>query len=133
MPGFGDYHNTTISAAAVFDGSLYLGTTTDDGTELWSSGDGTTWHQVNSDGFGDGGNIAVGGDEEIHRRPQQTAVDRAIRRLDADLLEILVSGGGGHRRGGTVIVGPDGHLVVTDALEAFAEDLRAAGIELERR
>jgi flagellin len=52
----GDTNNLSASAMAVFNGSLYVGTGQTDfptGTEVWSTPDGTTWNQVNTDGFGD--------------------------------------------------------------------------------
>ena len=37
----------------VFEGSLYVGTINQtDGAQVWRYDDGTTWTQVNEDGFG---------------------------------------------------------------------------------
>ncbi len=45
---------------AVFGSHLYVGTRNDtDGCEVWRSSDGTTWNQVNTDGFGDTDNDYV--------------------------------------------------------------------------
>lgn len=64
--GFGDANNRDITDAHVFDGALYVSTenrTT--GVEIWRTIDGTTFVQVNTDGFGDPSNesatlVAVG-------------------------------------------------------------------------
>jgi len=60
--GFGDNKNTGLWSVAVLDGYLYaatdqwgeaLETGTHTGVEVWRTRDGTTWSQVNTDGFGD--------------------------------------------------------------------------------
>jgi streptogramin lyase len=66
--GFGDTKNTGLWAAALFNGYLYMATgqwdafnedpPTNTGTEVWRTNNGTTWSQVNTDGFGDKGNIS---------------------------------------------------------------------------
>jgi hypothetical protein len=48
----------------VFNGYLYAGTyasmgNLDAGGEIWRTNDGTTWTQVNTDGFGDPDNDAI--------------------------------------------------------------------------
>ena len=66
LDGFGDPNNTGLWAAAVFNGSLYTATAqwgaylsgTQTGVEVWRTHDGTTWTQVNSEGFGDSANIS---------------------------------------------------------------------------
>jgi len=56
----GDSSNKAILSMQVFDGGLYAATSNGDtGGEIWRSGDGTTWVQVNADGFGDAGNSVV--------------------------------------------------------------------------
>lgn len=51
--GFGDGNNRVALSGAVFDGSLYIGTYNEiTGAEVWSSSNGTTWGQVNTDNFG---------------------------------------------------------------------------------
>ncbi len=51
--GFGDANNTALLSAVVFNGQLYLGTFNQvTGAEVWRSADGTSWTQVNTDGFG---------------------------------------------------------------------------------
>jgi len=61
--GFDDASNVAlITAMTVFGGDLYVGTGNDLGTpgtgcEVWRSSDGTTWTQVNADGFGDPNNL----------------------------------------------------------------------------
>jgi hypothetical protein len=62
--GFGVGSNAGISSFASFGGYLYAGTwhdggDSDKGGQVWRSNDGETWSQVNTDGFGDGGNIAI--------------------------------------------------------------------------
>lgn len=42
-----------------YNGYLYIGFDGGNGTEVWRSSDGTTWSQVNSDGFGDAHNERV--------------------------------------------------------------------------
>lgn len=59
--GFGDLNNYGIYSMAVFGSYLYVGTHNDDmfnptGCEVWRSSDGTSWNQVNTDGFGDAKN-----------------------------------------------------------------------------
>jgi len=58
--GFGDATNGWVEPWVVFDGYLYAGTSkvriTEGGCEVWRSPDGTTWEQVNTDGFGDANN-----------------------------------------------------------------------------
>jgi len=57
LKGFGDMENRAIRSLSVFNGALYAATynrTT--GIEVWHSTDGTSWDQVNSDGFGDSNN-----------------------------------------------------------------------------
>lgn len=57
----GDTDNQGAHSAAVYGGYLYVGTYNwADGTELWRSADGTTWQQVNSNGFGDTRNYRIG-------------------------------------------------------------------------
>ena len=59
--GFGDASNVTITPYALtlsdylyaWTNSLLTGT----GTEVWRSGDGTSWEQINQDGFGDANNV----------------------------------------------------------------------------
>jgi len=59
--GFGDSNNTKITPLVVFGGALYAGVYNDvTGVELWRSADGTTWSQVNPDGFGDSNNKTSG-------------------------------------------------------------------------
>ncbi len=51
--GFGDTDNTIAMSSAVLDGELYVGTFNFMyGSEVWRSGDGYSWAQVNTDGFG---------------------------------------------------------------------------------
>jgi hypothetical protein len=63
--GFGDVKNSHLFALAAFDGYLYAVTAqwaawhtdTHTGVEVWRTSDGTTWNQVNTDGFGDRDNF----------------------------------------------------------------------------
>ena len=51
--GFGDTDNTIAMSSAVLDGEMYVGTFNFMfGSEVWRSTDGTSWTQVNTDGFG---------------------------------------------------------------------------------
>ncbi len=51
--GFGDTDNTIAVSSAVLDGEMYVGTFNFMfGSEVWRSTDGTSWTQVNTDGFG---------------------------------------------------------------------------------
>jgi tripartite motif-containing protein 71 len=65
VDGFGDASNVAgIAAMTVFGGDLYVGTGNNPlgpgtGCEVWRSSDGTTWNQVNTDGFGDANNVFV--------------------------------------------------------------------------
>ena len=56
-PGLGDPDNEVLWPRTVFNGELYVGTRKElpngPGGEVWRSPDGTTWTQVNADGFGD--------------------------------------------------------------------------------
>jgi hypothetical protein len=55
--GFGDRNNVKIESLAVLGDTLFVGTANDaTGIEIWTW-DGTTWKQVNVDGFGDEDNI----------------------------------------------------------------------------
>ena len=58
--GFGSPENQGGPSMALFSGDLFVGTfvggVNRTGTRIWRSGDGTSWAQVNSDGFGDPGN-----------------------------------------------------------------------------
>jgi hypothetical protein len=65
--GFGDTRNTGLWAVAVLNNYLYaatgqwgvpLDTDTYTGTEVWRTNNGSTWSQVNTDGFGDRGNMS---------------------------------------------------------------------------
>jgi hypothetical protein len=63
----GDSNNLSASAAAVFSGSLFVGTGQTDfptGTEVWASDDGTAWTQANTDGFGDANNQSAAAMQE---------------------------------------------------------------------
>ena len=52
-PGFGDPANQFVSSMATFGDYLYVATYNDDqGTEIWRTNNGTSWEQVNEDGFG---------------------------------------------------------------------------------
>ncbi len=51
--GFVDTDNTIAMSSAVLDGELYIGTFNFMfGSEVWRSSDGSSWSQVNTDGFG---------------------------------------------------------------------------------
>jgi hypothetical protein len=54
--GFGDPDNWSVDSSAVFNQYLYVGTTNDNGCEIWRSPDGASWSQVNVNGFGSPGN-----------------------------------------------------------------------------
>ncbi len=62
-----DAHNMAAPALEAFNGYLYLGTSsfvpgppiTTTGAEVWRSGDGNAWAQVNADGFGSLDNASV--------------------------------------------------------------------------
>jgi len=60
--GFGNApsgYNRSVESMAIFDGNLYAGTwNDDDGAQVWRYDGGTTWTQVNDDGFG---NMPSGG------------------------------------------------------------------------
>lgn len=55
---FGDANNTYTRSLKTYDGDLYASTFNDTtGTEIWKyAGSGSTWTQVNTDGFGDANN-----------------------------------------------------------------------------
>jgi len=64
--GFGDSKNVAAMSFETFSGYSYAGTynwnsatQTSTGGEVWRSNDGTTWNQVNADGFGDANNHGV--------------------------------------------------------------------------
>jgi hypothetical protein len=62
--GFGDVNNMNVFALVPFGDHLYAATdnsTMGGGTggEVWRTADGTTWDQVNTDGFGDANNIVA--------------------------------------------------------------------------
>jgi uncharacterized repeat protein (TIGR01451 family) len=61
--GFGDAHNRSATSMVVFDNYLYVGTWSNHsistGGEVWRSSNGTSWTQVNTDGFGDASNVAA--------------------------------------------------------------------------
>ncbi len=58
--GFDDSDNTAIHSMVVFGNNLFAGTdNADDGTQIWSTGNGTTWFQENTDGFGDSDNTGT--------------------------------------------------------------------------
>jgi len=64
--GFGDPHNNIVLAFEIFGGNLYAGTSSlvwsdysSTGGEVWRSNNGTTWTQVNTDGFGAASNTSV--------------------------------------------------------------------------
>ncbi len=57
--GFGDVNNSNMNAAASFNNQLYFGTTNLNGAEIWSSGNGTSWTQSNTDGFSDANNDRI--------------------------------------------------------------------------
>jgi hypothetical protein len=71
ISGFGDVNNREIYPLAVFGGYLYAGTLNfipgsqflissgGTGGQLWRSSDGTTWEQVDKDGFGDVNNVRI--------------------------------------------------------------------------
>jgi len=55
--GFGDVTNTEITSGVEYRDELFLGTTNvTTGTEMWKSGDGAIWEQVNADGFSSANN-----------------------------------------------------------------------------
>ena len=65
--GFGNTKNTGLWAVEVFNDYLYVATAqwgmpwdtgTHTGTEVWRTNNGTTWSQVNTDGFGDRDNMS---------------------------------------------------------------------------
>jgi hypothetical protein len=59
-PGFGDSQNTNFKDMQVFDGQLCGGTANAaSGAEVWCTPDGTTWKQVNRDGFGDPTSVGI--------------------------------------------------------------------------
>ena len=52
-PGFGNEANQFVSSMATFGDYLYVASYNDDqGTEIWRTNNGTSWEQVNEDGFG---------------------------------------------------------------------------------
>ena len=51
--------NNRVDIIGPYNGYLYIGFDGGNGTEVWRSSDGTTWSQVNSDGFGDAHNGRV--------------------------------------------------------------------------
>ena len=51
--------NNRVDIIGPYNGYLYIGFDGGNGTEVWRSSDGTTWAQVNSDGFGDANNGRV--------------------------------------------------------------------------
>jgi hypothetical protein len=52
-PGFGDNNNILAMSMVTHDGYVYVSNYNDTtGTEIWRSSDGTTWEQVNNNGFG---------------------------------------------------------------------------------
>lgn len=56
----GDANNVAALSLEVFNGNLYAGTwNTGTGGEVWRSNNGTTWTQVNTDGFGTANNRGV--------------------------------------------------------------------------
>jgi len=56
----GDVNNVGVATFEVFDGYLYAGTLNFiTGGEVWRTSNGTTWTQVNSDGFGTANNQAI--------------------------------------------------------------------------
>lgn len=58
--GFGDINNEKIESLYVFEGDLYAVTfNLETGVEVWVSSNGTSWEQINPDGFGDGNNWAT--------------------------------------------------------------------------
>ena len=57
--GFGDSNNYQAPSMTVFGDYLYVATVSvGGGGEVWRSSNGTTWKQVNTDGFGDANNDA---------------------------------------------------------------------------
>ncbi len=56
----GDSDNIAVLSFAALGGYLYAGTyNTNTGGEIWRTDNGTSWSQVNSNGFGDAGTIGV--------------------------------------------------------------------------
>jgi hypothetical protein len=62
----GDANNGAVTAMGVFNGRLYAGTDnrnfttgSSTGAEVWRTGNGSAWQQVNTDGFGTANNVAV--------------------------------------------------------------------------
>jgi hypothetical protein len=57
VKGFGDTENRSIRSLEIFEGFLYAVTyNATSGMEVWRTQDGTSWVQVNIDGFGDSQN-----------------------------------------------------------------------------
>lgn len=55
-PGFGDENNILAISMVTFNDYVYVSNvTTNTGTEIWRSANGTDWEQANEDGFGDAG------------------------------------------------------------------------------
>ena len=53
--GFANANNTAVMSQAIFNGTLYVGTSNSvDGTQIWKTTDGASWSQANSNGFGIG-------------------------------------------------------------------------------
>lgn len=50
--GFGAPENSHSISMEVFDDNLYVAVLNDGGGEVWFTGDGTSWNQLNIDGFG---------------------------------------------------------------------------------
>lgn len=64
--GFGDANNTTSRDGIVFNGAIYFAYyNLVNGAELWRSANGSTWSQVNSDGFGALANSEINDLEEF--------------------------------------------------------------------
>lgn len=65
--GFGDRANFGLVALSVFEGSLYVGTSNEEGAQIWASQDGLQWKQIIGpngilqSGFGNKNNRAVNG------------------------------------------------------------------------
>jgi len=61
--GFGDPYNSAAPSLAAFGNHFYAGTmvglSPGPAAEVWRTPDGTTWTQVNSEGFGDSNNVGV--------------------------------------------------------------------------